>query len=186
MTLDEFFRDQISRGQPPLVALHNAAQAYAADLRTKDFLTHDLIKKLPKGWTTLYARYDELEEWLRFLGSRTYRIVHFNEFVHIVIGPEESTKQCQCRTGTACKPTCTCHDGYQSGGCDRCGTYGLPDCSQYDDETKAWGEPNDSEAVELLREQCQRMKKYRDNGGCLTFGESDWFYRVLKFLDGKQ
>lgn len=96
MTLDEHFRDQLSRGQPPLVALHNAAQAYAESI-----------------------------------GKR-------------------------------------------------------PDCSQYADETEAWSEPQDSEAVELLREQCQRMKKYRDNGGCLTFGEYDWFCRVLKFLEGKQ
>lgn len=35
MTLDEFFRDQISRGQPPLVALNNAAQAYAESLRKR-------------------------------------------------------------------------------------------------------------------------------------------------------
>lgn len=33
MTLDDYFRDQISRGQPPTVALHNAAQAYAAKIK---------------------------------------------------------------------------------------------------------------------------------------------------------
>lgn len=95
MTLDEHFRDQLSRGQPPLVALHNAAQAYADSLRKR------------------------------------------------------------------------------------------PDCSQYADETEAWGEQQDSEAVELLREQFQRMRKYRDDGR-LTFGEVAWFDRVLKFLEGKQ
>lgn len=36
MTLDDHFRDQISRGQPPLVALHNAAQAYAESLKPRD------------------------------------------------------------------------------------------------------------------------------------------------------
>lgn len=36
MTLDDHFRDQISRGQPPLIALHNAAQAYAALLQPRD------------------------------------------------------------------------------------------------------------------------------------------------------
>lgn len=43
-----------------------------------------------------------------------------------------------------------------------------------------------TEAVKLLREQCQRMKKDRDNGGCLSFSESAWFYRVMIFLEGKQ
>lgn len=35
MTLDEFFREQISRGQQPMVALNNAAQAYADSLRKR-------------------------------------------------------------------------------------------------------------------------------------------------------
>lgn len=36
MTLDDHFRDQISRGQPPLVALHRAAQYYADSLKPRD------------------------------------------------------------------------------------------------------------------------------------------------------
>jgi len=36
MTLDDHFRDQISRGQPPLIALHNAAHAYAESLKPRD------------------------------------------------------------------------------------------------------------------------------------------------------
>lgn len=36
MTLDDHFRDQLSRGQPPLIALHNAAHAYAASLQPRD------------------------------------------------------------------------------------------------------------------------------------------------------
>lgn len=36
MTLDDHFRDQLSRGQPPLIALHNAAQAYAASMKPRD------------------------------------------------------------------------------------------------------------------------------------------------------
>lgn len=36
MTFDDHFRDQISRGQPPLIALHNAAQAYAESLKPRD------------------------------------------------------------------------------------------------------------------------------------------------------
>lgn len=36
MTLDDHFRDQLSRGRPPLIALHNAAQAYAESLKPRD------------------------------------------------------------------------------------------------------------------------------------------------------
>ena len=206
MTLDEVFREQISRGQQPMVALNNAAQAYAEELSTKDSFTHNLIKEIPKCRTTLYARYDELEERLRSIGSRKYQLRYFEGIVRIVVQPEESAKQMD------------------------------KDCSQYADETKAWDEPQenneiemqrrlrtflhkanpggcrvfslgeqcqcplcvldrllsatskpqDSEAVELLREQCQRMKKDRDNGGCLSSSESAWFYRVMVFLEGKQ
>lgn len=92
MTLDEFFRDQISRGQPPMVALHNAAQAYADSLRKR------------------------------------------------------------------------------------------PDCSQYADETKAWSEPQDSEAVELLREG-DRLMASRTTW---TSAEMLWHDRVRNFLEGKQ
>lgn len=206
MTLDEFFREQISRGQPPMVALNNAAQAYAAELSTKESITHNLVKELPKCRTTLYARYDELEERLRSIGSRKYQLRYFDGIVRILVEPEESAEQMD------------------------------KDCSQYADETAAWGEQRDreavkiherlrslisstnyggcrvfsisdqcqcplcdldrlfqltnrskdSEAVELLREQCQRMKKDRDNGGCLSSSESAWFYRVMVFLEGKQ
>lgn len=100
MTLDEFFRDQLSRGQPPLVALHNTAQAYAAALKQRD-------------------------------------------------------------------------------------------CSQYADETEAWSgpeedEPQDSEAVELLREEYRRVKKWMDNGVSITDEEASWHERVRKFLEEKQ
>lgn len=36
MTFDDCLRAEISRGQPPLVALHNAAQSYAAALKQRD------------------------------------------------------------------------------------------------------------------------------------------------------
>ena len=92
MTRDEYFSDQISRGQPPMVALHNAAQAYAESLRKR------------------------------------------------------------------------------------------PDCSQYADETKAWSEPQDSEAVELLREG-DRLMASRTTW---TSAEMLWHDRVRNFLEGKQ
>ena len=94
MTLDEFFRDQISRGQPPLMALHKAAQAYAASLKPRD-------------------------------------------------------------------------------------------CSQYADETAAWSDPQDSEAVELLRE-ARALLKVASNRPTYTRDEVDWIDRVRKFLEGKQ
>lgn len=196
MTLDEHFRDQIRRGQPPLVALDNAAQAYAKELN------------------------------------------------------------CPCKTGPACKPTCTCKDGYQSGGCDRCHSYTIRDFSQYTNSTEDHKESEDNkdlsqwrilekgeiiqfgdemdqsvdpchdvakwepvsdllvgkrapdpsypshrtfrrrvtstvvesqynEAVELLREQCQRMQRWRENGCGLLSSELQWHNRVRKFLEGK-
>ena len=204
MTLDEFFRDQISRGQPPMVALNNAAQAYADELSTKDSFTHNLIKELPKCRMTLYARYDELEERLRSIGSRKYQLRYFDGIVRILVEPEESSSQMD------------------------------KDCSQYADETKAWGEqqwgtevaihqrlrtfisstlyggcrvfsvgdqcqcplcdldrllsatskPQDSEAVELLREGDKML-----NGLDFTFWTRErfnWRERVRKFLEGKQ
>lgn len=36
MTLDDHFREQLIRGQPPLIALHNTANAYAAALKPRD------------------------------------------------------------------------------------------------------------------------------------------------------
>jgi len=90
-TTDDCLRDQLSRGQPPLVALHNAAQAYADSLRKR------------------------------------------------------------------------------------------PDCSQYADETKAWGEQQDSDAVELLREG-DRLMASRTTW---TSAEMLWHDRVRNFLEGK-
>ena len=95
MTFDDHFRDQISRGQSPLVALHNAAQEYAAKIKLE---------------------------------------------------------------------------------------YRRPDCSQYADETKAWSEPQDSEAVELLREG-DRLMASRTTW---TSAEMLWHDRVRNFLEGKQ
>lgn len=91
MTLDDYFRDQISRGQPPLVALNNAAQAYADSLRKR------------------------------------------------------------------------------------------PDCSQYADETAAWGEQRDRAAVELLREAMLVVQDLSSWGDKIP-----WLGRVRKFLEGKQ
>lgn len=98
MTLDEVFRDQISRGQPPFVALHNAAQAYAAKIKLE---------------------------------------------------------------------------------------YRRPDCSQYADETAAWGEQQDLQVVELLREARRLLEKASDRP-VWTAQEIDWVIRVDKFLEGKQ
>ena len=36
MNFDDILRDQLSRGQPPLIALHNAANAYAAAMKQRD------------------------------------------------------------------------------------------------------------------------------------------------------
>ena len=151
MTLDEFFREQISRGQQPMVALNNAAQAYAEELSTKDSFTHNLIKEIPKCRTTLYARYDELEERLRSIGSRKYQLRYFDGIVRILVEPEESSSQMD------------------------------KDCSQYADETAAWGEQHDSEAVELLREAMLVVQDLSSWGDRIP-----WLGRVRKFLEGKR
>lgn len=97
MTLDDYFRDQISRGQPPMVALHNAAQTYAGKIKLE---------------------------------------------------------------------------------------YRRPDCSQYANETQAWGEQRDREAVELLREAIQILDA--PSLWNQLARASRWSTRVRKFLEGKQ
>lgn len=172
MNLDDHFRDQLSRGQPSLMALHKAAHAYAASL------------------------------------------------------------QCKCRTETACRPTCTCHDGYQSGGCDRCDTYGF---HPMDSEIKKWHvvvdtsqqdelgngpqgiaiTPHEDDVVDAIAwmqegtyEDAVVMAKSRETAKALTEAvellreaiqileapslwnqlarASRWSTRVRKFLEGKQ
>lgn len=158
MTLDEFFRDQISRGQPPMVALHNAAQAYA-----------DILRKRPD--CSQYA--DENVAW----GGRV-----MSAFVpwHVAVDTSRQDEFGNGPQGIAITP----HED------DVADAIAWMQEGTYEDAVVMAKSRETAktliEAVELLREQCQRMCRWRENGVGMTAEEISWHDRVLKFLEGKQ
>jgi len=161
MTFDDHFRDQISRGQPPLIALHNAAQAYAASMKPRD--------------CAQYA--DETAAWSEPQdGNETasWRLLKKGEIIQL--GDETDRCANPWKDDAKWEPVSELSVGQEA-----------PDPSYPSHRIfrrrvqSVISKPQDSEAVELLREG-DRLMASRTTW---TSAEMLWHDRVRNFLEGK-
>lgn len=190
MTLDDYFRDQISRGQPPMVALHNAAQAYADSLRKRPDCSQ---------YADETAMWDEPEKSLvdEFLGTAEGRRqfayeklkyelegaveLPMSTFVpwHVVVDTSQQDELGNGPQGIAI--TTNEDDVVDAIAWMQEGTYEDAVVMAKSRETaKAL-----TEAVELLREMLQFCDRL-STGTCQAFDIYGWSYRVRNFLEGKK